>query len=102
MAHDVLEILGKVIDHCVPDPFISVSPPTSDVSVQLGGYLFDPEVHLWALQVAKEQHYSLHGIIHGPGVFVDALINAPAGHELFDLVSISFEDLGFLSYQFIQ
>ena len=24
-AHDVLEILGKIVDHCVPDPLIGVS-----------------------------------------------------------------------------
>ena len=26
-AHHVLEVLGKVIDHCIPDPFIGVSSP---------------------------------------------------------------------------
>ena len=39
---------------------------------------------------------------NSPGVFVNALIDTPAGHEFFNFVSISFENLRFSSYQFIQ
>ena len=100
-AHDILEILGKVIDHCVPDPFIGVSSPSPKMLVQLSGYLLYPKVHLWASEILEEQHRSLHGVVHCPGVFVDPLVDAPAGHEFFNFVPISFEDLRFPSYQFI-
>ena len=102
LAHDILEILGEVIDHCVPDPFIGVPATSFEVLIQLSRYLFYSKVHLWSSKVSKEQHCSLHRVVHGLGVFVNALINAPAGHKLFDFVSISHEDLGIFSYQFIQ
>ena len=76
--------------------------PSPEMSIQLSRYLLYPKVHLWALEVSKEQHCSLHGVVHCPGVFVDSLVDTPAGHEFFNLVSISLEDLGFSSYQFIQ
>ena len=101
LAHYVLEILGEVIDHCVPDPFIGVSSPSSKMSVQLSGYLLYPEMHLRASEIPEEQHCSLHGVVHCPGRLVDSLVDAPAGHEFFNLVSISFKDLWLPSYQFI-
>ena len=52
-THDVLEILGKVIDHSFPDPFIGVSSSHSQMVVQSCGYFFDPEVHLWSPKVSK-------------------------------------------------
>ena len=41
-AHNILEILGEVIDHSIPDPFVGVSSPSSYMAVQLCRYLFDP------------------------------------------------------------
>ena len=32
-AHDILEILGEVVNHGVPDPFISISSSCVEVSV---------------------------------------------------------------------
>ena len=32
-AHDVLEILGEIIDHCVPDPFVCLPSSIAKVSV---------------------------------------------------------------------
>ena len=93
--------MGEVIDHCVPDPFISIPSSSPVVSIQLSQYFFYPKVHLWTLEISEEQHCSLHGVVHGLGVFVDALVDAPASHELFNFVSISFKDLRFFSYQFI-
>ena len=54
LAHDVLEVLGKVIDHSFPDPFIGVSSSHSQMAVQSCRYFFDPEVHLWSPKVSKE------------------------------------------------
>ena len=71
------------------------------MAIQLGRYLLYPEVHLWASEVSEEQHCSLHGVVHCSGIFVDPLVDAPAGHEFFNFVSISFKDLGFFSYQFV-
>ena len=102
LTHNVLEVLGKIVDHCVPDPFIGVPPSSPEMSIQLSGYLLYPKVHLQASEVSEEQHCLLHGVMHCPGVFVDSLVDAPAGHEFFNLVSISLEDFRFSSYQFIQ
>ena len=96
-AHDVLEVLGKVIDHSFPDPFIGVSSSHSQMAVQLCGYFFDPKVHLWSPKVSKEQHRSGHRIVHDPCLFVDPLVDAPAGHEFFHFVPISCEDLRFFT-----
>ena len=32
-AHDILEILGKVIDHSVPDPFVCVPSSSAEMLV---------------------------------------------------------------------
>ena len=101
LAHDVLEVLGKVIDHCVPDPFIHVSSSSPDVSVQLGQDFLYPKMHLWASEVSVEQHGLLHGVIDDPGVFVYSSVDASAGHEFFDFVLISFKDLRLFSYHLI-
>ena len=34
-AHDVLEVLGEIVNHCVPDPFICLPSSHAKVSVQL-------------------------------------------------------------------
>ena len=96
-AHDVLEVLGKVIDHSFPDPFIGVSYSRSQMAVQLCGYFLDPKVHFWSPKVTKEQHCSGHRIVHDPCLFVDPLVDAPAGHEFFHFVPISCEDLRFFA-----
>ena len=100
-AHDILEILGKVINHGVPDPFISVSSSCVEVSVQLGGDLLDPEVHFGPPEISKE-HHSRHWVVHDPGLFVDPVVYAPASHEFFHLVSISREDFWFFAYHLVQ
>ena len=96
-AHDVLEVLGKVVDHSVPNPFIGVSPSRPQVAVQLCGYFFDPEVHLWSPKVSKEQHRSGHWVVHDSGLLVDPLVDAPAGHEFFHFVPFSCEDFRFFT-----
>ena len=95
LAHNILEVLGKVVDHSFPDPFIGVSSSHSQMVVQLCGYFFDPEVHLWSPKVSKEQHCSGHWIVHDPCLLVDPLVDAPTGHEFFHFVPISCEDLRF-------
>ena len=97
LTHDILEVLGEVIDHSFPDPFISVSSSRLQMAVQSCGYFLDPEVHLWSPKVSKEQHHSGHRIVHDSCLFVDSLVDAPAGHEFFHLVPIACEDLWFFS-----
>ena len=53
-AHNILEILGKIVDHSIPDPFVGISPSRPHMAVQSRGYLLDPEVHLWSPKVSKE------------------------------------------------
>ena len=96
-AHDVLEILGKVINHGVPDPFVCVSSSSVEVSVQLGGDFLDPKVHLGSSEISEEEHGSGHWVIHDPGLFVDPVVYAPAHHEFFHLVLISCENFWFLA-----
>ena len=45
-AHDILEVLGEIVDHCVPDPFICLPSTRVKMSIQLCRDLFDPKVHL--------------------------------------------------------
>ena len=97
LAHDVLEVLGKVVDHSFPDSFIGVPSSRSQMAVQSCRYFFDPEVHLWSPKVSKEQHCSGHRIVHDPCLFIDPLVDAPAGHEFFHFVPISCEDLQFFT-----
>ena len=100
LAHDVLEVLGEVIDHC-PRSICLYLVPHLEYVCQVGlisSFSIDASL---GLSVSKEQHGLLHGVIHGHGVFVNALVDAPAGHEFFDFVLISFKDLGSLSYQFV-
>ena len=101
-AHDILEVLGKIINHSFPDPFISVSSPISQMAIQLCGYLFDPKVHFWSPKVSKEQHRLGHQVVHNPSLFVDPLVDAPAGHELFHFVPISCEDLRLFTDHLVQ
>ena len=101
-AHDILEILGEVVDHSIPDPFIGISSSCADVSVQLGRDLLDPKVHFGPPEVSKEEHRSRHWVVQDPGLFVDPVVYAPASHEFFHLVSISCEDFRFLAYHFVQ
>ena len=84
-----------------PDPFVGVPSSSPEMTIQLSRYLLYPEVHLRASEVSEEKHCSLHGVVHCSGIFVNSLVDAPAGHEFFDFVSISFKDLGLSSYQFI-
>ena len=96
-AHDILEVLGKVIDHSVPDPFVHFPSSCAQVSVQLGGYLLDPKVHLWSPKVSKEEHCSGHWVVHYPSLFVDPLIDTPAGHKFLHLITVSSENFWFLA-----
>ena len=53
-GNDILEVLGKVIDHHIPDPFVHVLSSSSDMLVQLGGNLLYPEMHFWSLEILEE------------------------------------------------
>ena len=74
-THDILEVLGEVIDHSVPDLFVCVSPSRTYVAVQLCGDFLDPEVHLRSPKISEEQHGPGHWIIHDPRLFVDPLVD---------------------------
>ena len=100
-AHDILEILGEVVNHSVPDPFIHVPSSSVKVSVQLSGNFLDPKVHFGPPKVPKEEHGPGHWVMHNPSLLVDPLVHAPAGHELLHLISISCENFWFLADHFI-
>ena len=101
-AHDILEILGEIIDHRVPDPFICLPSSCVKMSIQLCGDLFDPKVHLGSPKVPEKEHSPGHWVVHDPSLFVDPMVYAPARHEFFHLVSISCENFRFLSYHLVQ
>ena len=96
-AHNVLEVLGKVIDHCVPDPFVGVSYTSAYVAIQLCGDFLDPEVHFRSPKITEKQHGPGHRIIHDSCLFIDSLVYAPAGHEFLHLVPVTCEDFWFFS-----
>ena len=101
-AHDILEILGEIVDHCVPDPFICLPSSGAKMLVQLCGDLFDPRVHLGSPKVPEEEHRPGHWVVHNPSLFVDPVVYTPAHHEFFHLVSISCENFWLFSYHFVQ
>ena len=101
-AHDILEILGKVVDNSVPNPFVGVSPSCAYVAIQLCGYLFDPQVHFGPPKVSEKQHRSGHRVIHDPSLFVDPLVDAPTDHEFFHFIPFSREDVWFLSNHLVR
>ena len=59
-------------------------------------------MHLWSPEVAEEEHGSGHWVVHYPSLFVDPMVDAPAGHEFLHFVSISGEDFRFLADHLVQ
>ena len=101
-AHYILEILGEIVDHGVPDPFVGVSSAVVDVAIQLGGNFLDPKVHFGSPQVPEEQHGLGHQVIHDPSLFVDSMVYALAGHEFLHFVSVAHENFWLFADHLVQ
>ena len=97
-----MEILGEIINHGVPDPFVCFPSSTVNMLIQLSGDFLDPEMHLGSPKVPEEEHGSGHWVIHDPSLFVDPVVHAPASHELLHFVSISCENFWFLADHFVR
>ena len=70
LAHDVLEGLGEIIDHVVPDVFVPVGIKvyaSLDISIDFLDLVVDPFVNVWASDVSQEDEGAFEGIPHGMG-----------------------------------
>ena len=70
LAHDVLEGLGEVIDHVVPDMLMPIGIEIYaclDIFVDFLNLVIDPFVDVWASDISQKYEGSFKGIPHGVG-----------------------------------
>ena len=104
LAHNVLEGLGAVIDHVVPNMLVPICIEiyaSLDVSVDLLDLVINPFVDVGSLDVPQKYEGLFEGIPHGMGSPIQAIIDFPLGYEPFYFGSVSIEDVRFFANEAI-